>query len=606
MKFDNENTQPNTPVATAETIYPLRLQQARNLQTKLHEREKRFSYSKLALVAVIVGVAVWSMKHLAVVALLAFAIAIFILLSILHERALQALRRCERIINFYERGIERLNGWWPGKGETGDAFLDPLHPYARDLDIFGTASIFELLCTARTRAGEGTLARWLLSAAQLDDIRARQAAVSELASRIDFREKLSTLAEGVRLGVKPEALAAWGENSATFRMVPPRWVMIVLAALWIASLACWAAWGLFSVALLMSAVNIGVSYKLQNHVQQPIDAVESAGQDMKLLAAVLDFMEREKFSAPKLVQLQTALRRDGVAPSVAIERLSRIVERLESRRNLFVKAVDIFIFWSAQLAFSTETWRLEFGPAIRGWLDAVGELEALTALSGYAYEHPSDTYPEFVESGPYFDAEGFAHPLLPEGTAVRNDLKMGRDLQLMIISGPNMAGKSTFMRAIGVNAVLAQCGAPVRAYRLTLSQLAVAASICVLDSLQGGVSRFYAEINRLKLISDLTHGSAPVLFMLDELLSGTNSHDRLIGTQFIVQSLVDQGAIGIVTTHDLALTTIPETMGASAVNCHFEDHLENGELKFNYILSPGIVQTSNALELMRSIGLKVG
>jgi DNA mismatch repair ATPase MutS len=194
---------------------------------------------------------------------------------------------------------------------------------------------------------------------------------------------------------------------------------------------------------------------------------------------------------------------------------------------------------------------------------------------------------------------------MPADKAVRNSIKLGDGLQLMILSGPNMAGKSTFIRSIGVNAVLAQCGAPVRAVRLRLSPLTVAVSICILDSLSGGVSRFYAEIHRLKLISDLTQGPVPVLFLLDELLSGTNSHDRLAGTEFVVRSLVEHNAIGLVSTHDLALTGIPQAMGERATNSHFEDRLEGGKLIFDYKLKPGIVKTSNALELMRSIGLGV-
>jgi DNA mismatch repair ATPase MutS len=202
-----------------------------------------------------------------------------------------------------------------------------------------------------------------------------------------------------------------------------------------------------------------------------------------------------------------------------------------------------------------------------------------------------------------FEALEMAHPLLPADKAVRNDVKLGDGLQLMVLSGPNMAGKSTFIRSVGVNAVLAQCGAPVRAKSLKMSPLAVAASICVLDSLSGGTSRFYAEIRRLKVAEDLAAGALPVLFLMDELLSGTNSHDRLEGTRLIVRSLMGRGAIGIVSTHDLALAEIPNTMAGRAVNCHFEDRLEDGKLIFDYKIKPGVVKTSNALELMRSIGL---
>ena len=233
-------------------------------------------------------------------------------------------------------------------------------------------------------------------------------------------------------------------------------------------------------------------------------------------------------------------------------------------------------------------------------------MEALSSLATYAYEHPGDVFPEFSTERPLFDATAFAHPLLPASRAVRNDLRLDANLQLIILSGANMAGKSTLVRAVGVNAVLAQCGAPVRAQRLTMSPLAVSASICVLDSLQGGVSRFYAEIRRIKQIEDLAGGAMPVLFLLDELLSGTNSHDRRIGTESIVRTLVERGAIGLVTTHDLALTEIAEGMAPRAVNLHFEDSFDNGELVFNYRLAPGVVRSSNALQLMRAIGLKVG
>jgi DNA mismatch repair ATPase MutS len=210
-----------------------------------------------------------------------------------------------------------------------------------------------------------------------------------------------------------------------------------------------------------------------------------------------------------------------------------------------------------------------------------------------------------VTESPCFDAEDFAHPLLPRSRAITNSLRLDQDLQLIVISGPNMAGKSTFIRSIGINVVLAHAGAPVRARSMQLSPLNVAASICILDSLQGGLSRFYAEITRLKHIDTLSRQPTPVLFLLDELLSGTNSHDRRIGTESIVRNLVARGAIGLVTTHDLALAEIAGNMGTHAANYHFEDRYENGQLYFEYKLSPGIVQTSNALQLMRSIGLEI-
>jgi DNA mismatch repair ATPase MutS len=285
--------------------------------------------------------------------------------------------------------------------------------------------------------------------------------------------------------------------------------------------------------------------------------------------------------------------------------LNRLVEYLDSRRNMLVVSIDLFVSWTVQFACAIEVWRKRTGPAVRRWLATVGEFEALLSLSAYAYEHPDDVFPEFSQASPSFEAEGLSHPLLAEREAVRNDVCFGDGLRVLIISGPNMAGKSTFVRAVGINTVLAQCGAPVRARRLRLSPLAVGASICVLDSLQGGISRFYAEIRRLKQIIDLTQGPRAVLFLLDEFLQGTNSHDRRLGAQAMVRSLVERGAIGLVTTHDLALADIASGLGPRAANAHFEDRLEDGKLLFDYRLQPGIVKTSNALDLMRSIGLDV-
>jgi hypothetical protein len=597
---------PATPsVGNPAQFYSHRLLELNQAQAAEQKREKLLGLVKLALAAVTLLSTLLLLRHPAFIELLLIPVGLFVLLAVLHENLIRSIRLRARAIQFYERGRARLEGSWAGTGETGERFLDPLHPYARDLDLFGKASLFELLCTARTRAGEETLAAWLLAAAPVDEVLLRQNAVRELKDRVSYREELFLLGETVRVGVHPGALAAWGESKPFLTLRSTRIATSVLAILWLGSLVCWGLWNWGLVAALITMLNLVWAYRLHRRLDNAAESLENAAVDLKLLSGVLELLEQERFSSPMLLKMQAALRRDGVTASVAIRKLYRIVEYLGQRRNLIAKMPDLVLFWSAQLLFAAECWQQDFGTQIRGWLSAVGELEALSALSAYAYEHPQDVFPEFVGNGPLFDAEELAHPLLPVDKAVRNSIKLGDGLQLIILSGPNMAGKSTFIRSIGVNAVLAQCGAPVRAVRLRLSPLTVAVSICVLDSLSGGISRFYAEIHRVKLISDLTQGSVPVLFLLDELLSGTNSHDRLAGTEFVVHSLVEHHAIGLVSTHDLALTEIPKAMGEHATNSHFEDRFEDGHLIFDYKLKPGIVKTSNALELMRSIGLGV-
>ena len=591
-------------------VYSDCLQQLNRAKTHEEQREKLYGFAKLIVAAITLISAFWLLRGPVLVEFLFVPVAVFVLLAVVHEKLLHSIRLRTRSIEFYDRGIARLENRWAGKGETGERFLDPQHPYARDLDLFGKASLFELLCTARTRAGEETLAAWLLAAAPIHEVLDRQQAIRDLHTRLDFRENLFLLGETVRTGVHPEPLAAWGERDPVFAARATRIVTSLLAIFWIASLVAWGVLGLGWIAASMTILNLAWAHRIHARMDEAADSIEKAAQDLELLAGVLSLLEQERFAAPKLLALQAALKTEGTPPSAAIRRLARIVEYLNHRHNAFFRPLDLVTFWSAQLIFVAEQWQEKFGPPIRGWLGAVGELEALTALSAYAYEHQDDVFPEFVEpqaagNHPLFEAEDMAHPLLPAHVAMRNDFKLGDPLRLVILSGPNMAGKSTFIRAIGLNAVLAQCGAPVRATQLRLSPLTVAASICILDSLSGGVSRFYAEIRKVKLISDLTSGPRPVLFLLDELLSGTNSHDRLAGTEFIVRSLVERNAIGIVSTHDLALTQIPDAMDIRAANCHFEDKLENGQLIFDYKLKPGVVRTSNALQLMRLIGLDV-
>jgi len=601
MAIDSQKTAQNPEIAYQQSLDALRKAEARYKQTS-----SRLGVATLFLLGISVVSAVWILaSRISAIYWVLLPLAFLVFFAITHERVIRTIRMNARRIVFYERGLARLANKWMGSGETGDRFSDPSHPYARDLDIFGTGSLFELLCTARTRAGEETLAQWLLFPAPPDEVRLRNDSVAELRERVVLREDLAALGKDFRSGVQPEALVIWGEGSPTLKPGLLQIILPLLAFLWICSLVAWAGFGLKLPALVISVVNLAVALSFRERTSQSASAIEQAAKDLKLLSQVLARVERESFVAPKLKGLHAALQRDGVIASRSIARLNRRVDFLVSRRHLALQAVDPFVFWSLQWTLAIEAWRRKFGPAIRAWLAALGEMEALLDLAGYSYEHPVDVFPVFTDEAPLFDAVGLAHPLIPEERAVRNDLTLGRDLRLIIISGPNMAGKSTFIRSVGINAVLAQCGAPVRAHKLQLSRLSVGASVCVLDSLQGGISRFYAEITRLKVIADLTDGPMPVLFLLDELLQGTNSHDRRIGAEAVVRNLLNRGAIGLLTTHDLALAEIAVDVGAQGANFHFEDHLEDDKLRFDHRLSPGIVQTSNALQLMRSIGLDV-
>jgi hypothetical protein len=405
--------------------------------------------------------------------------------------------------------------------------------------------------------------------------------------------------------VHPEELAAWGEAPPLLESRRDRVIAFLIACSTVAAAVLWAALGFRDLFFVMIAVDAIFIARFRRVVQRVVEAVEQPAHDLALLAEVLARLERERFTAPRLVELRAALDVEGRPASARIARLNRLLELLDSRDNVVMRIVGPLLLWTEQLAFALEAWRRISGPALRRWLAAVGEIEALCALAAYAWEHPADAYPEFASGMASFDGEELAHPLLDESRVVRNSVRLGADLRVFIVSGSNMSGKSTLLRTVGANVVLAQAGAPVRARRLRLSPLALGASIRIMDSLRGGTSRFYAEITRLHQIMELTAGPLPVLFLLDELLHGTNSHDRRIGGEAIVRGLVDRGAIGLLTTHDLALAHIAEALAPHAANVHFEDHLENGRMSFDYQLHLGVVEKSNALELMRSVGLDV-
>jgi DNA mismatch repair ATPase MutS len=359
----------------------------------------------------------------------------------------------------------------------------------------------------------------------------------------------------------------------------------------------------FLAALL---ITLGYGFFLGSRTLQVAGAVNSPARDLSVLAKLLHRLENDHFEAALLQRLREDLGAGGLVASFQLGRLRRLVARLDWQRNLFFTPIAMAILWSAQIAMAIERWRRLSGRHISEWISAVGEFEALVALAGYSYEHPHDSFPELLDAaGGKLEAHGLGHPLMREGQCVPNDVRMGGDLRLLIVSGSNMSGKSTLLRAVGLNVVLAWAGAPVRAQSFAVSPLTVGASIRVMDSLQDGKSRFYAEITRLREIVNLTGGDRTVLFLLDELLSGTNSHDRKIGAEAIVRSLIDRGAIGMITTHDLALAHIADDLPGRALNVHFADTLEDGRLHFDYQLQPGIVERSNALDLMRSVGLEV-
>jgi hypothetical protein len=561
--------------------------------------------------------------------LIGAAVATFVVLSIWHELVMRALARARAAVQFYADGIARIEDRWSGKGDASARFRDDDHPYSGDLDVFGEGSLFELISGARTPIGEERLASWLSAAAAPAAIRQRQARVAALRTQIDLRERIATVnAAAGKRRLMPERLIEWAETPAALSPAM-RPVVALLALAFGAAIVNALYGGALWLLVPLGIANAGMLWWLMKPASVVADglsaATMSAGVD--LLAKVVAEIEGAAFDDPELVALVTRLKGEtpGASASRGLARLARVSDWVDSRHNAFARLLEIPALFTLQVGFSAEAWKARDGARLRAWVDAVGEVEALLSLAGYAFEHPADTFPEIVEppdGGAVYHAIDVAHPLIPRAVAVANTVSLdsgpkpptsarasvgeqGPSPQVLIVSGSNMAGKSTLMRTIGLNAVLALAGAPVRAARMSLSPLVLGTCLRHTDSLREGRSGFFTEVLRIRQICGLLDGSGRVLFLFDELLSGTNSKDRRTAAEALVRMLVARGAIGVVTTHDLALTEIAAMLPAEVKNVHLQDHVENGQMRFDYKLRDGVITQSNALDLMRMIGLDV-
>ena len=592
--------------------------------------EKTVSWSRLAAVLA-AAVLVWLSVQARLFPLLWAAVPalLFLVLVVLHERVLQRAERLKRARAFYRFMLDRLDGDWRAGGRPGTRFAEGHagHVYAADLDLFGPDSLFRLLSRARTRGGEELLASWLLRPAPPDAVRRRQEAVRELAPGLDFRERLAATGRIARTDLDPEALVSWAEGAwaegdgraalpgAGGREFLVRALLVAVAAANVLAVTGWLAWGWGPSPFLgLAVLQILWSLAWRQRFRAATAGVRRASRDLNLVASLLEVIEGEPFESTRLVELARRLRGDdGATASRSARRLQRLVDLLDSMRNAVFAPFGLLLLWTPQLAYAIDSWRRRHGDRVAVWLRALAEFEALASLASHAFENPDRTYPTLVEPSadqrPLLDGRELGHPLLPARVCVANDVFLAGPptaAQCLIVSGSNMSGKSTLLRTVGTNVALAQAGAPVRARSLRLTPLAVGSSIQLHDSLAEGQSRFYAEITKLKSVLDLTEQPTPVLFLLDEILHGTNSHDRRVGAEALVRGLLDRGAIGLVTTHDLALARIAGDSTSSRLrNVHFQDRLENGRIHFDYRLREGTVTRSNALDLMRQVGLDV-
>jgi len=594
--------------------YGKRLEALAQQSTAENRRHIYLGNAKLGTIAAeLLGVWLVLAKDLFPAYWLILPVVVYLILAAVHEVVLRAKRRAEVASDFYRCGIARIEDRWAGTGQTGERFLERKYLYAEDLDIFGKGSLFELLSQARLPMGENLLAEWLCQPSDLQTVIERQGLVAELREKLDLREYLAATDEALRLRLDPESLTQWAEGPAVLPGGPWR-VIALLLSLAAAAAIIFYFTGRNDYAPLLMVLFAEVFFRrwLRPRAEQVMHGVACNAEGLLLFAQVLQRFEKESFRSPRLQAMAAGLRGEATRRKPAsqlIRKLARIVYWIDAEHSLLGHLAELPFLYSVQVGYTAEAWRRRWGRELRGWAAAAGEMEALLSLAGYAYEHPADPFPIFigeVNTGPIFHGVELGHPLLAAEKCVRNSVSLDKETRVLLVSGSNMSGKSTFLRTVGINTVLAMAGAPIRGASLQLSALALGTRIRSGDSLQEGRSNFYTEVLHIRRVFELLKESKyPLLFLFDELLEGTNSKDRRIGAQGLLQALLQDGAIGIVTTHDLALTEIGTAIGAPLRNMHFADQVVRGEMVFDYQLRDGIVTKSNALELMRLVGLKM-
>lgn len=526
-------------------------------------------------------------------------------------RRLRQIRQSEsrlwRLKRFYKRAIQRVKGDWAGTGITGEEFVNPNHVYAADLNVIGEGSLFQFLCIARTSLGRRGLANYLLQAPTLDETLLRQEAVRELGGRTDLREKVATLGEFEFLESHYHTFDDW-LDSPRLAFVRPLPIIAVLSSTLLTCIGIAGLLGLFPwmwVAIWMSPLiafhaSVGLFYR--NRVNHMTESLRPLLFETRVLRDGLRLLEAEQFHSAKLRHIAEQVRNS----SASIRKLERLLHTLELRnRDPWFYGPSLALLAGTQLCIAIEQWRRRCGEALRTWLQAWSEFEALNCLAAYTFENPDHTFPELARDETYFEARDLGHPLLSPISCVTNDIELNSHAPFYVISGSNMSGKSTLLRTVGLNAVLAFAGAPVRARALRLSGLSIFASISLVDSLLNGKSKFLAEVDRLRHAIESAIPNKPVMFLVDEIFGGTNSHDRRIAAEAVVRALIQRGAIGALSTHDLALTEIASANGMRGVNVHMGSRTAGDPMDFDYRLKPGVTTETNALTIARLAGVPV-
>ena len=534
-------------------------------------------------------------------------LCIYLPLVIRHRRIKSGIAENEILAEINQQEINRIEGSLTGF-DSGIRFYSLHHPYAKDLDIFGKGSLFQLVDRCFTESGQRSLAYALTFAKKSNEINDYQKAVKEIEPEIDFRQHMQMLGKKNKVGEQAQSLLLdwFASEDALIWQKRTRWLVFfanVLTLSTIVAVFFFIGWQWLLLPLVLNAYLLRINRK---KVRSVIEHTDKNTPFLQSLSRLLQRLEQREFKSERLIAIRDALKIKGLTSSMLVKSLAFRFEMLEYTKNpyFYLLANGTFL-WELHWMTSIERWRLLVRPHIENWLNALNEFEVISSFAGLAHANPDWIFPAIKDERFRYSAENIGHPLIFSSNRKTNNFSMNQLGETWVLTGSNMSGKSTFLRTLGLNAVLALAGAPVCAKTMMLSPMRIFSSMRTEDNLQESTSSFYAELKRLKQLLDYLDKEEPVFYLLDEILKGTNSADRQAGSKALVRKLLNQNASGIIATHDLELGGLQSLYPDTVFNYSFNSAIHDGELYFDYTLHRGICHSFNATELMKKIGIDI-
>lgn len=593
-----------------EEFYIKRIQNLEIELKKLQNKKSVFGWLRFGSIAAIIAAFyfLWSLGigYVIVTSLVLLIAFTRLLIGDLKNKA--AIAHLHYLLKINKDEIKFLKGEYYDF-PAGNQHIPENHLYANDLDIFGRASLFQYINRTTSQMGSSQLAEYLQHPAEMDTILQRQAAVKELANKIEWIQDLQAIGNDTQITfLTKQRLQNWVNESPVFSKLNLwKWLRYVLPAtiLTIVTLYIFGlvTSGIFYFSLLLFAV---IAYQINKIVAPIHEKLSKISGELDILSKSIVHIENAIFKSSLLKELQSSFVQHNRNVSADIIRLRKLLDKLDLRYNLVLSApLNILLLWNLQQILDLEKWKRNQHQKINIWFDTLAHIEALNSFGILHFNQPQWMFPEIISEYFFIEGKQIGHPLIQKTKRVNNNIEIKNAGELMLVTGSNMAGKSTYLRSIGVNVVLAMAGAPVCAGYLKVSHVQIISSMRITDNLAESTSTFYAELKKLKTIIEKVNKREKIFILLDEILRGTNSVDRHTGSVALVKQLIKHNATAIIATHDLELATLKNEYPENIINYHFDVQVSNEELFFDYLLKPGVCNSLNASILMKKIGIEL-